>query len=323
MDPAYHHGLIGPAATPANPSFGAFRSARFQTAMRLFPRARSAELLAVRSALRKLRLIGGTIVDAGGGNGYGSNGLQALFDRLIICDSSADMMINAAADLKVVAGLGNVSHVIGAGSVDFLLSQAAFHHIYVLTNDADPQQRVSSQQLDARVDVAGTRKLREAVWTDWLTALKPGGIGLVADVPPPDFTTRHEESKVPTSSGFTPSQVPRFFDEVVHPRSLLPHDRWWIAPSEIIPLLDRLGAKVIFQGWYPASWRFPSLEDAVFFVCELFALSTNAHQSPAEIERSLFCDLAAEINQRLGFVEHQGQTWMSWALYAICFEKCQ
>jgi hypothetical protein len=297
------------SATLSISSFGAFRATRYRRAMELYPRARSAELLPYRAALHKLPLVGGTILDAGGGNGYGSGGVHALFDHLILCDSSAEMMVNATADQKVVANLGCTSSVIGTERVNFLVSQAAYHHLYVLVRDSDVRQRTPSGQLDTRVDVAATRKLRETVWIDWLTALKPGGVGLVIDVPPP------------ISPAFVPAAVSQFFDEVVHPRSLLPHDRHWIQPGEILPLLDQLGARVVFQGIYPASWRFPNREAAVFFVCELFSLTTNAHQLPMEMKRSVFLELSEAINDKLGFVQYKEQTWISWAMYAICFEK--
>jgi SAM-dependent methyltransferase len=290
-----------------------------------------ARILELAPMFRLLKGPGVALLDLFSGPGFVSKYFSDQFHDVVLVDQVGELLSNTQSGYEVFPADASDRVAIRdlMNRFDVAICLAGLHHVL-----PDNFRNVSPENLKH------TRLKTLEIWRD---TLQVGGRLIIADVPAagcniiPELPVRlgslSKNSSLAVALGqignldFNSHQLDRsepaeFFDEFVVKHCPNGHDGVFESLESLSELMSQAGFQNIQASTVQTPWIFPSLDDAVWFLHELFAIGDTAITAPDKLPEDQYELVFQSINQYLGCLQlENGRFAVGWKLLYVTGER--
>jgi len=314
-------------STQTNHSHQEIRAKRYAQAMKASGHSRIMELLPL---IVHISAEKGSMLDMMSGTGFVSQYLGRYFDTIHAIDKMTGMIpedSHISRKLECDASREDIADLT-CFKYDTIISLASFHHIHPQAFPLCTEEQV----VDYRV----------ACLSKWRELIRDGGYLVLADVSAPgqipngsiQITPKisafpdleAQLGELPSASLFTPKSIgtepSHFFDEFVAHKSITPHVGVFETELSLSLLLKKAGYTNIKTSVHFVPWHFQNMDEAIWFIHNLFGIGTKQYESTAEIPQELVEQIHHAIEAHLcSWPAGKGGIWIGWKLLYASAEK--
>ena len=332
----------------------ALRARRYANALRGCPAARALDYVPYIAAMAHIKDIGALdVLDAFGGTGFLSEGLNFDPGRVVIADCTPEMMegVTHALGVRREAIADDFDNMANRyeGAFDVVLSHGGLHHAIALTDEG-------------LVDAEESMRKQCRVIENLCRCLRPGGLMVLGDIPAPGSRNRRGEglslncldrvdshiaaepvrtelqgiaqrflhgnlSVVNIDAAFRASDprpdipVPAyFFDNFVAKRTHLGHKANYPDFDVLIAVAERNGMIMEWGIDYRGPWLFSDRNTAGWYFREKFSIGTEGARGAHAEENT---QMMKELREYLGVQEIAERCLVNWGVYYSCLRRTE